>query len=104
MALSLHTTKTYKVEYGTNAINGWDEIEKFINFLYEKRREVYCKNEDEAINSAWNDVYINEEETDIQIPFSILEEIKDDPTWGATAEIILENSDRDNNEAYLSIW
>lgn len=97
MALSLHTTKTYKVEYGQNAINGWDEVEKFIKFLYEKRR-------DADVNSAWNDVYINEEETDIQIPFSILEEIKDDPTWGATAEIILENSDRDNNEAYLSIW
>lgn len=97
MALSLHTTKTYKVEYGQNAINGWDEVEKFIQFLYEKRR-------DADVNSAWNDVYINEEETDIQIPFSLLEELKDDATWGKVAEIILENSDRDNREAYLSIW
>ena len=104
MALSLHTTPTYKVEYGQTAIHGWNEIEEFIDFLYEKRREVYCKNEEEAINSAWNDVYINEDETEIEIPFSVLEEIKYDPVWGTTAELIIDNSDKDNAEAHLSIW
>lgn len=97
MALSLHTTKTYKVEYGTNAINGWDEVEEFIKFLYEKRRTA-------DIGSAWTEVYINEEETDIDIPFSVLEELKDDEKWGATAQLIIENSDKDNAEAHLEIW
>ena len=101
MALALHTAKTYKVEYGRNAINGWDEIEEFIKFLYKKRRECV---EREEFNSIWNDVYINEEETDIEIPFPVLEELKADERWGKVAEIILENSDKDNEVAYLSIW
>lgn len=91
MAYSLHTTKVYKKEYGRNAINGWADIDKFINYLRERNR-----------NGA--DIYINEEENEIDIPFSELEEMKSDVRWGATAEIILENSDKDNAEAHLEIW
>ena len=87
MALSLHTTPTYKVEYGPTVIHGTDELEDFIEFI-----------------SNWDGVYINEDETEIEIPFSVLEEIKDDPVWGVTAELIIDNSDKDNAEAYLSIW
>ena len=105
MALSLHTTPTYKVEYGRNAINGWDEIAKFIDFLYEKRREEILKEiNGEKPNTHWGDVYINEEETDIEIPFIVLEELKNDTTWGEVAKIILENSDKSNAEAHLSVW
>ena len=91
MAYSLHTTKVYKKEYGGNAINGWDEIDEFIKYLRERNR-----------NGA--EIYINEEETEIEIPFTELEEMKNDEKWGATAEIILENSDTDNAEAHLEIW
>ena len=47
---------------------------------------------------------INEEETEIEIPFSELEEWKEDETWGTTAELILDNSDKSNAEAHLEIW
>lgn len=91
MALSLHTTKTYKVEYGQNAINGWDEVDEFLKFVREKQRK-------------GSSAYINEEETEIEIPFSELEEWKEDETWGTTAELILDNSDKSNAEAHLEIW
>ena len=72
-------------------------MEKFLQFIYKKRREA-------EPSSAWMDVYVNEEETEIEIPFNVLEELKEDETWGATAELILDNSDRENNSAYLEIW
>ena len=97
MAYSLHTTRIYKVEYGRNAINGSEQIDEFLRFIYRKRREA-------EPGSAWNDVHINEEETELDIPFSVLEELKDDEQWGSTAALILDNSDRDNAEAHLEIW
>ena len=55
MALSLHTTKIYKVEYGRNAINGWDEVEKFLQFLRSK------------MGTEIDDgIFINEEETEVE--------------------------------------
>lgn len=91
MALSLHTTKKYQIEYGQNAINGWDNVEEFINYLREKQRN-------------GSSIWINEEETDIEIPFDELEEMKKDEKWGATAELIWDNSDHTNYEAHLQIW
>lgn len=91
MSLSLHTTKVYQIEYGQNAINGWDEVAEFIEFCRERNR-----------NGA--DIYINEEETQIEIPFDELEDMKKDTDWGTVAEIISENSDQSNGYAHLEIW
>ena len=95
MALSLHTTKTYKVEYGQNAINGWGTIDKFISHLYDLRRE----------NSGdYDDIFISEDETSLAIPFSVLEEMTHDKDWGEVARTILDNSDKSNDYAHLFVW
>jgi len=94
MALSLHTTKTYKVEYGKNAINGWDEIEKFIKFLREK---AYDNNDDAEI-------FIDENEDYVEIDFDTLKKLMNDEVWGETAKLIYEESDKSNNYARLEIW
>jgi len=93
MALSLHTTKIYKVEYGRNAINGWDEVEKFLQFLRSK------------MGTEIDDgIFINEEETEVEIPFSTLRKMEKDEVWGTTASLILEEADKDNDYAFLTIW
>ena len=92
MALSLHTTKTYKVEYGQNAINGYEDIDKFIKFLSDKRFE--------QVEGIW----IDEDETYIEIDFSTLAELAEDETWGEVIKTIIEQSDKSNNYARLEIW
>lgn len=92
MALSLHTTKVYKVEYGVNAINGWDEIEKFLKFLYEKQRD--------GVNGIW----IDENEDYVEIDFDTLKDLMEDEVWGEIARHIYEESDHSNNYARLEIW
>ena len=91
MAFSLHTTSVYQKEYGRNAINGLEEIDEFVKYLRERNRN-------------GGEIFINEEETEIDIPFSELEEMKSDKRWGATARLIIENSDKNNAEAHLEIW
>lgn len=89
--IGLHTTKTYKVEYGSPAIVGWVEIQKFISFLREKMEE-------------GEDIFIDEEETQIEISFEYLNSLRSDDKWGKIANIIWEESDHSNNEAHLDIW
>ncbi len=92
MSLSLHTTKKYQVKYGANAINGWDNIEKFLKHLRE-------------LNRNGHSIYINEEETEVEIPFDELEELRTtEGEWQGTFQIIREQSDKDNGEAHLEIW
>lgn len=93
MSINLHTTKTYKIEYGPLAVCGWDEIQKFLDYLHEKRR----KNPDSGI-------YINEEETEIEIPFNELDKMRKSKKWGKVARCIWNNSDHENAEAHLSVW
>ena len=93
MAKSLHTTTKYEKEYGRNAINGWVSVDRFLDFLKEWRRE-----ED-------TDIYISEDENIIEIPFYELEQMKVKyPKWSKVINIILKDSDKRNNFAYLEIW
>ena len=94
MALSLHTTKKYEIEYGRNAINGWDEVSKFLDFLREINRN----------DLGGEAIYINEEETEIEIPFTVVEKYCNHEVWGSTFEIIKEESDKRNGYAFLNIW
>ena len=87
MALGLHTTTTYKIEYGRKAASGSDEVSEFLNEL-----------------RKYPEVYIEENETYVEIPFPILHELRKSEKWGATAEIIWEDSDKSNAEAHLEIW
>lgn len=95
MALSLHTTRIYKVEYGTSAIKGWDTIREFINFLHEKQQE--------DIDGIWMSGDYDEVEN-IEIDFGTLELLKDDEVWGDTIKTIIENSDKSNNYVRLEIF
>ena len=92
MAVSLHTTKTYKVEYGVNAIDGWDEIENFIKFLREKQRD--------NVKGIW----IDDNEDYVEIDFKTLKVLMEDEVWGEVATHIYEESDKSNTYARLEIW
>jgi hypothetical protein len=94
---SLHTTKAYQVEYGENAINGWDKIQNFINYL--RNRSAY----DEPC-SPFTEVFINEDETEMEIPVNALNELLEVEEWKEVAETILANYDKRNDYAYLTIW
>ena len=89
--IGLHTTKTYKVEYGSPAVIGWENIQEFISFLRDKMEE-------------GEDIFIDEEETQIEISFEYLNSLRSDDKWGKIANIIWEESDHNNNEAHLDIW
>lgn len=96
MSLSLHTLKTYKVEYGENAINGWEETTNFVDF-------VKTLQDNEKYEGS-EEIFISEDETNIEIPFTVLEQLKSHPKWGKVAEKIIENSDKSNDYAVLNIW
>lgn len=94
MALSLHTTKSYEVVYGQNAINGWDSVSKFLGYLRKLQRE-----------GKADDVYINEEETEVEIPFGLLRKLnRNSRKWRKVAQIILRESDKRHDYAHLEIW
>ena len=92
MSMNLHTARIYKVEYGCQPVNGWDDIKKFLDFLREKQRE--------GINGIW----ISEDEEDVEIDFSTLEILKKDKTWGKVIQEIIDDSDKSNVFARLAIW
>ena len=50
------------------------------------------------------DIFIDEEETQIEISFEYLNSLRSDDKWGKIANIIWEESDHSNNEAHLDIW
>lgn len=91
MSMNLHTTRTYKVEYGSCPVQGWSDIEKFLNFLREKSEDM-------------DGIWISENEEDVEIDFDTLEELKDDETWGKVIQEIIDNSDKSNGYARLAIW
>lgn len=90
--MNLHTARIYKVEYGCQPVNGWDNIEKFLDFLRKKQRE--------RVGGIW----ISENEEDVEIDFSTLEILKDDKTWGEVIRRIIDDSDKSNAFARLAIW
>lgn len=87
----LHTTRTYKVEYGCSPVQGWSDIEKFLNFLREQSEDM-------------EGIWISENEEDVEIDFSTLEKLKDDETWGKVIRTIIDDSDKSNGYARLAIW
>ena len=91
MSMNLHTTRTYKVEYGSSPIQGWDDIEKFLDFLHEQ-------------SGNTGGIWISENEEDVEIDFSTLEELKVDETWGKVIQAIIDDSDKSNGYARLEIW
>ena len=92
MSVSLHTTPTYKVEYGTAPVYGWNDISKFIDFLRHKRSE------------GMDGIWISEDENDIEIDFTTLDELKDDEKYGEVIRDIINDSDKSNGFARLSIF
>ena len=94
MALSLHTTKKYDVQYGRNAINGWGEVDKFLQFLRQLQRE----------DTEAEEIFINEEETEVEIPFTLVDKYRNHEEWGDTFKTIWEECDRNNEYAFLNIW
>jgi len=91
MSMNLHTTRTYKVEYGCSPVQGWSDIEKFLNFLREKSEDM-------------DGIWISENEEDVEIDFDTLEKLKDDETWGKVIQTIIDDSDKSNDYARLAIW
>lgn len=91
MSMNLHTTRTYKVEYGCSPVQGWSDIEKFLNFLREQSEDM-------------EGIWISENEEDVEIDFSTLEKLKDDETWGKVIRTIIDDSDKSNGYARLAIW
>lgn len=91
MSMNLHTTRTYKVEYGCSPVQGWSDIEKFLNFLREQSEDM-------------DGIWISENEEDVEIDFSTLEKLKDDETWGKVIRTIIDDSDKSNGYARLAIW
>lgn len=91
MSMNLHTTRTYKVEFGCSPVQGWSDIEKFLNFLREQSEDM-------------DGIWISENEEDVEIDFSTLEKLKDDETWGNVIQAIIEDSDKSNGYARLEIW
>lgn len=92
MCIDIHTVKTYKDEFGPIVTSGYENTNKFINHL-----EELSKNPD-------SEIWINEDSSIIEIPFKELEKMKDNPEWGTTVELIINNSDHDNDFARIEIW
>ena len=90
--MSIHTCKTYQVEYAGAGVCGWDEIAKFLNWLYDKRTE------------GMDGIWISEDEEDIELDFDTLEQLKDDETWGKVIQSIIETADKRNGYARLAIF
>lgn len=88
--VGLHTTKTYKVEYGSNVVGGL-EMCHFLNYL-------------RGLMGEGKDVYIDENETQVEIAFSVVDELRSHEKYGAIAEKIWNESDHSNSEAHLDIW
>ena len=88
----MRTCKTYQVEYGSSTIIGWEEIQKFLRHLSDMQSE------------GQDGIWISENEEEVEINFALLEQMKTDKTWGKIAESILEEADRKNDFAHLSIF
>ncbi len=49
-------------------------------------------------------IWISENEEDVEIEFSTLEKLKDDPVWGKTIQSIIDDADKRNGYARLVIY
>lgn len=79
------------MEYGCSPVQGWSDIEKFLDFLREQSGDT-------------GGIWISESEKDVEIDFSTLEKLKDDEAWGKVIRAIIDDSDKSNGYARLEIW
>lgn len=92
MSVNVHTCKTYQVKHADACVCGWENAQKFIEFLREKQSE------------DMDGIWINENEEDVEIEFATLEKLKDDPVWGKTIQSIIDDADKRNDYARLAIY
>lgn len=92
MSAAIHTITTYKVEYGPQPVQGYSEIDKFLDWLRDLQSN--------QVEGIW----INESEEDIEIDFDTLEQYKDDEVWGDAVKDIIKYSDKSNGFARLAIF
>ena len=92
MSVNVHTCKTYQVEHADACVCGWENAQKFIEFLRKKQSE------------DMNGIWISENEEDVEIEFATLEKLKDDPVWGKTIQSIINDADKRNSYARLAIY
>lgn len=92
MSVNVHTCKTYQVEHADACVCGWEKAQKFIEFLRKKQSE--------GLDGIW----ISENEEDVEIEFDTLEKLKDHPAWGKVIQSIIDDADKRNGYARLSIY
>lgn len=96
MATSLHVCRTYKVEYGACPMFGWDEIQKFIEWLREK-----------CLEKDFCSLYINNDESVIEIDKEEAREIigiKPRHQYKKVLKTCLETADKDNEYIHIEIF
>ena len=91
MAISLHTASTYQIEYKDSGIWGYEKIDNLIHFLQEKQ-------------VSMDGIWVSEDEMEIEIDFDTLELLKDDKVWGTQIQGIIDDADKNNTYAHLTIW
>ena len=92
MSVNVHTCKTYQVEHADACVCGWENAQKFIEFLRKKQSE------------DMNGIWISENEEDVEIEFATLEKLKDDPVWAKAIQSIIDDADKRNDYARLAIY
>jgi hypothetical protein len=91
MAKSLYACRTYKIEYEGVGVSGWDQCDKFVQFLREK-------------SSDYDGIWFNEAEDEIEVEFSTLRKLKRVTKWSAVIQKIIDTADHSNSYARLSIF
>lgn len=92
MALNLYVAKRYDVVYCPTGVSGWSDIGEFIKFLEDYRKDHDC------------DIWISEDEADVEIDFYTLDELVKDEKWGTLAQFIKDYGDKRNDTARLAIF
>ena len=92
MSVNVHTCKKYVVEHANACVIGCENVNDFLKFLRTKQRD--------GLKGIW----ISENEEDVEIDFSTLEKLKDDPTWGKQIQSIIQDADKRNDFARLAIY
>ena len=92
MSVNVHTCKTYQVEHADACVCGWENAQKFIEFLRKKQSE------------DMDGIWISENEENVEIEFATLEKLKDHPAWGKVIQSIINDANKRNGYARLVIY
>ena len=101
MAKCLRVCPVYKIKYSDAIVPGWDNIEKFMAWLYEKARQgnIPSLHNDEGNGSDYT--------ADIEIDKAEAKELIALNPDGENEKILqecLDGADPDNAEIHISIW